>query len=178
MELGGKRIALFVENFYEDLEFWYPFFRFKEAGAQMTVIGPSMGSFHSKHDYPTEADAAVADVRAANFDALVIPGGYAPDHMRRSAAMVNFVKEMSQQGKLVAAICHAGWMLASANIIRGVRVTGFPSIKDDLKNAGGIYEDSEVVHDKNIVTSRRPADLPAFCRAIIDTLARTPVEAA
>jgi protease I len=175
MELHGKKIALFIENHYEDLEFWYPLLRLKEAGANVTVIGPTRSSFHSKHDYPAEADIAVTSARAAHFDGLVIPGGYAPDHMRRSEAMVNFVKDLGKQGKLVAAICHAGWMLASANIIRGVRVTGFPSIKDDLINAGGIYENSEVVHDKNIITSRWPADLPAFCRAIIVALAKVPI---
>jgi protease I len=171
MELTGKKIAVFVENVYEDLELWYPVLRFREAGAKVTLIGPKKATYQSKHDYPADADAAIADVKAADFDALIVPGGYAPDYMRRYEAMVKFTQEMNRRGKIVAAICHAGWMLASADIVRGVRVTGVVSIKDDLKNAGGIFEDHEVILDKNIVTSRKPSDLPAFCRTIIAAVA-------
>src|SRR5687767_6048618 len=131
------KIAILVEKFYEDLELWYPYYRFKEAGAQVTLIGPAKGAtYESKHGYPAKSDAAIHEVRAGQFDAVIIPGGYAPDHMRRTPAMTQFVKDMHKEGKLVAAICHAGWMLASADIIRGVKVTGFSSIWDDLRNAG------------------------------------------
>jgi protease I len=171
MELTGKKIAVFVEKIYEDLELWYPVLRFREAGAQVTLIGPKKEIYESKHGYPAEADAAISDVKASDFDALIVPGGYAPDYMRRSEAMLNFTREINKRGKIVAAICHAGWVLASAGIVRGVRVTGVVSIKDDLKNAGAIFEDHEVILDKNIVTSRKPADLPAFCRTIIAAVA-------
>lgn len=170
MELKGKKVAVFVEKFYEDQELWYPVYRLREAGATVSIIGPKKETYESKHGYPAMADAIAAEARAADYDALIIPGGYAPDHMRRTPAMVAFAKEIHAQGKPVAAICHGGWMLTSADIVRGVRVTGFFSIKDDLVNAGAIYEDSEVVSDKNVITSRTPADLPAFMRAILQAL--------
>jgi protease I len=177
MELKGKRVAVFAENNYEDLELWYPVLRLREAGADITIVGTGAQSYTSKHGYPVQADAKADEVRVAEFDAIVIPGGYAPDHMRRHAAMVQLVREAVKQEKVVAAICHAGWMLASANVVRGKRVTGFYSIKDDLTNAGGLYEDSEVVRDGNLITSRMPDDLPAFCHTIIETMAEAKVAA-
>jgi protease I len=170
MQLQGKRVAVLAEEFYEDLELWYPVLRLREAGAEVRIVGPKAETYKSKHGYPAKADAAVDQVGVDEFDAVVIPGGYSPDHMRRHQAMVDFVREAGQKGKIVAAICHAGWMLASADIIRGKRVTCFFSIKDDVVNAGGEYEDSEVVQDGNIITSRQPDDLPAFCRTIIGAL--------
>jgi protease I len=177
MELTGKRVALLVENLYEDLELWYPLLRLREAGAEVTTVGSGATSYTSKHGYPAQADTSADHVSAADFDAVVIPGGYAPDYMRRSQAMVDFVREAVQQGKIVAAICHAGWILASANVIRGKRVTGFFSIKDDLTNAGGIYQDKAVVHEGNLITSRMPTDLPAFCSTIIQAMAEAKVGA-
>ena len=180
MELQGKRVAILAENQYEDLELWYPLFRLREAGADVFVVGTGTAdTYTSKHGYPVKVDAEADTVDASQFDLIVIPGGYAPDLMRRSAAMVNLVRQAHDQGKLIAAICHAGWMLCSANIIRGRTVTGFKSIKDDLVNAGAQYIDQEVVHDGNLITSRTPADLPAFLREIIGALkeARVPAGA-
>lgn len=170
MKLKGKRIALFVADIYNEFEFWYPYYRMKEEGAEVVVIGPKKGTFKSKNELPVNSDKAISDVKTDEFDALIIPGGYAPDHMRRSEAMVEFVKKMDAEGKIIASICHAGWMLASADIIKGKTVTSFFAIKDDLVHAGAVWEDKEVIRDSNIITSRVPDDLPAFCRAIIDVL--------
>jgi protease I len=175
MELSGKHVAILAENLYEDLELWYPALRFREAGADVTIIGPAQETYTSKHGYPVQADACAENVRGADFDAVVIPGGYAPDYMRRQPAMINLVRDAFEQDKIVAAVCHAGWMLASADIVRGKRLTCFASIKDDMINAGGHYEDAEVVHDGNLITSRMPDDLPAFCRTIAEALAGTSV---
>ena len=179
MELQGKRVAILAENNYEDLELWYPLYRLREAGAEVFVVGTGTAdTYTSKHGYPVKVDAEAVTVDAGQFDLIVIPGGYAPDLMRRSPAMVNLVRDSHAQGKLIAAICHAGWMLCSANVIRGRTVTGFKSIKDDMVNAGGHYVDQEVVRDGNLITSRTPADLPAFLREIIAALQEARVPAA
>jgi len=171
MELKGKRIAILAEEMYQELELWYPLLRMREAGAEVQVIGTgSAKTYGSKHGYPVAVDAAADEVRAEDFDAVVIPGGYAPDRMRRYPALVDFVREMDVQGKVVAAICHAGWVLVSAGILKGRRATCFFAIKDDLVNAGATYVDAEVVQDGNLITSRTPDDLPAFCRTIIAAL--------
>ena len=168
--LQGRHIAIFAEQLYEDLELWYPKLRLSEEGAEITVIGTGAETYPSKHGYPVKADASIEHVHVDGFDALVIPGGYAPDHMRRHAKMIEFVKKANDQDKVIAAICHGGWLLASAGIIHGRRVTGFFSIQDDLKNAGAVYVDAPVVRDGNLVTSRIPADLPFFCSAIIEAI--------
>ncbi len=170
MGLEGKRIAIFLEQIYEDPEFWYPYYRFLEAGAEVTVIAPEVKIYQSKHGYPAKADLAAADAKAGDYDAVIIPGGYSPDHMRRSKAMVDLLKQAYEQGKIIASICHGPWMLASAGAVKGKKVTSFFSIKDDLVNAGADYVDREVVRDGNVITSRTPADLPAFCKEIIAAL--------
>jgi protease I len=171
MELKGKRVAILAENLYQELELWYPLLRMREAGAEVTVVGTgSADTYTSKHGYPAAVDVAASEVTADHFDAVIIPGGYAPDLMRRYPAMVNLVREVFAQGKIVAAICHAGWMLASADVLKGKKATCFYAIKDDLVNAGATSVDEEVVQDGNLITSRTPADLPAFCRAIIGAL--------
>lgn len=171
MALDGKRIAVLVEELYEDLELWYPVLRFREAGAEVKIVGPRANeTYRSKHGYPAVAEVAAIQASAGDFEAVIIPGGYAPDRMRRHASMVTFVREMFDAGKLVAAICHAGWLPASAGILKGKRMTSFVAIRDDMVNAGAIWEDAEVVTDGNLVTSRTPDDLPAFCREIIGTL--------
>ena len=170
-EIRGKRVAILVEKLYEDLELWYPRLRLREAGANVTIVGPKAGEFYlSKHGYPAKSDASAADVKAADFDAIVVPGGYSPDHMRRHPAMVQLVTEGIKLGKVVAAICHGPWMLCSTRQIKGRKITGFYSIRDDVENAGGVWQDAACVRDGNLVTSRTPDDLPAFMQGIFEAL--------
>lgn len=169
--LEGKHIAILAEDLYEDLELWYPLLRLREAGAEPVVVGPGPARSHaSKHGYPVEVDKLAGEVEAEDFDAVIIPGGYAPDRMRRHPAMVSLVRQAVLSDKIVAAICHGGWMLASAEVLQGRTVTGFFAIQADLVHAGACYQDAEVVVDGKIITSRQPSDLPAFCRAIITAL--------
>jgi len=176
MELAGKRIAILVDQIYQDLEVWYPYYRLREAGAEVVTVAAKAGeTYTGKYGYPLVADRSYEQVSASDFDGVLIPGGYAPDHIRRHAKANQFVREMDAQGKLVAAICHAGWVLISAGVLKGRRVTCFFAIKDDVINAGALYQDAEVVVDRNLVTSRMPDDLPAFCRAAIEVLRRGPL---
>ena len=171
MSLKGKRVAILAENMYQEMELWVPYYRLKEEGADVKVVGAGGAkSYTSKHGYPVNVDVQAEDVSAKDFDGVVIPGGYAPDMMRRSKAMVQLVKDAFSAGKPVAAICHAGWMLCSAGVLKGKTATCFHSIKDDVINAGARYVDEEVVVDGNLITSRFPADLPAFCREIVKAL--------
>jgi protease I len=171
MELEGKKVVIPVETMYNEFEFWYPYYRLKEAGAEVVVVGSgSAEEYTAKSGLPVKVDTSADQVSAADFDGIVIPGGYAPDHMRRYPAMVNLVKDIFEQGKVVAAICHAGWMLASAEVVQGRKLTSFFAIKDDLIHAGGNLVDDEVVIDGNLITSRTPNDLPAFMRAVIAAL--------
>jgi protease I len=172
MELSGKSIAILAEDMYEDLELLYPLYRLREAGADVTVVGPEAKTYTSKHGYPVQADKASSEVGSAQFDAVIIPGGFAPDKMRRDPRLVALVRDAFDAGKPVAAICHAGWMLAEADVCRGKTLTSVGAIKTDLKNAGAEWVDREVVQDGNLITSRTPADLPAFCRTIIEVLGR------
>src|ERR1700756_881951 len=171
MELSGKRAAILVEQQYQELEVWYPLSRLREAGCKVTLVGPEAGqTYPSKLGYPAKSDKSARDVSADDFDILVIPGGYAPDHMRRSQAMIRLVSAMAEQGKVVAAICHGAWMLCSTQALKGRKATCFFAVKDDVINAGGKYVDAEVVRDGNIITSRKPDDLPAFMKAIIQAV--------
>ena len=168
MPLTGKKVIILIEEMFNVFEFWYPYFRLKEAGAEVTVVGSGrVEVFNGKPGTEFKADVDADQVSADNFDGIVIPGGYAPDMMRRFPAMVDLVKQMSAQNKLVAAICHAGWMLASADVLNGKKATSFFAIKDDMINAGVEWMDAEVVVDGNLVTSRTPDDLPAFMKAVI-----------
>jgi protease I len=171
-KLEGVRVAVLVEDLYENLELWYPVLRLREEGAQVFVVGPKAGeTYKSKEGYPAKADKSAEEISADEIDAVIVPGGYAPDRMRRHEAMVKLVREAAQKGKIVAAICHGGWMLAEADVVRGRTVTSFFAIKTDLINAGANWVDKEVVRDGNIITSRVPSDLPAFMRTIIEALA-------
>lgn len=171
MKLEGRRIAVLAENLYEDLELWYPVLRMREEGADVTIIGSgSAPMYNSKHGYPVTVDAAASDVSPHDLDAVIIPGGYGPDLLRRYDSVLNLVRGVHGQAKVVAAICHAGWVLASAGILRGKTVTSVPAIKDDLIHAGATWVDQEVVRDGSLITSRVPKDLPAFCREIISAL--------
>ena len=175
-QFKGKRVAVLVEKLYEDLELWYPVYRLREAGCDVKIVGPKEGeTYLSKHGYPARSDVTASAVTAAEFDAIVIPGGYSPDHMRRHKSMVNLVRDAAREGKVLAAICHGPWMLCSGHCLKGRRVTGFYAIRDDVENAGGIWEDAAVVRDGNIVTSRTPDDLPAFMQGIFAALAESKV---
>ena len=165
-----KKILILIEAEFQDLEALYPFYRLKEANFDVKVAGSENKVYKGKYGYPLQTDGNIEDFKAEDFDAIVIPGGWAPDFMRRNQAMINFVKEANEKNKLIAAICHAGWMLSSSGACKGKKVTCFSAIKDDLINAQAIYEDKEVAVDKNLITSRKPDDLPAFCREIIRAL--------
>jgi protease I len=167
MDLKGKMIAVLVADQYQELEVWYPLLRFREDGATTIAVGGEAGkTYDSKKGYPVVADKSVGDVKAADFDAVVIPGGWAPDFLRQDARMVALVRDMHKAGKVVAAICHGGWLLCSAGIVEGRKATCFTAIKDDMIHAGARYVDEEVAVDGNLITSRKPTDLPAFCRQI------------
>ncbi len=171
--LTGKRILIFVGDIYEDLELWYPKLRLIEAGADVIVAGPMTGeTYAGKNGYPCVSDAAIVEMNADAFDGLVVSGGFMPDKLRRDEKVKQLVRDFAQAGKLVAAICHGGWIPISAGVYKGVRVTGSPGIKDDLVNAGAIWEDAAVVVDRHFVSSRKPDDLPDFCRGILEVLSR------
>ena len=171
--LETRKVAILAEDNYQELELWYPLLRLREAGAEVTVVGSGRkDTFSSGKGYPVSADISADDVSADDFDAVIVPGGYAPDIMRRVEGMTSLVRQMDEAGKVVAAICHAGWVLVSAGILDGRKATCVSAIKDDMVNAGAEYLDEEVVVDGNLITSRTPPDLPAFCRSIIEALSQ------
>jgi protease I len=174
MELGGKKVALLVAKDYEDPEFWYPYYRMKEAGAEVIVVGTADGDevVASKHGYPAEIDlrADEALVEVEEFDGVIVPGGWAPDRLRRCEKTLELVSALFDDGKVVAAICHGAQVLISADVVRGKRMTSAPAIKDDMRNAGAVWVDEEVVVDGKVISSRSPQDLPAFCREIIKAM--------
>lgn len=167
-----RSVAILLEDLYEELELWYPYHRLREAGFTAVLVAPAQKTYQGKKgSYPARPDRTIGEVTAADFAAVVVPGGYAPDLMRRDAATVELVRQVGVAGKPVAAICHAGWVLISAGLVRGKRVTSFSSIRDDMVNAGALWSDAEVVVDGNLVTSRTPSDLPAFMTALLALLA-------
>lgn len=170
MALSGKRIAILVGEGFEDLEFYYPYYRLLEEGAEVTVVGVDRRSVCGKYGHVVVPDASIGDVRAEDFDGLVLPGGKSPENLRIHEAVVDFVRRICEAGKPVAAICHGPQLLISAGVLRGRTVTCVKKIRDDVVNAGAKYVDEPVVRDGNIVTSRVPSDLPHFCREFVRLL--------
>jgi len=165
-----KKVAVLVEDLYQVLEVWYPYLRLREEGLETVFVGTGKKDYKSKEGYPVTEELPINKVKAEDFDAVVIPGGYAPDYLRRYEEVNKFVEDMFEKGKVVASICHGGWVLVSARILKGKTATAFSAIKDDMINAGAKFMDKEVVVDGNLITSRNPYDLPAFCREIIKRL--------
>ena len=176
MSLHGKRVAILVEEEFEDFELTGPLESLRAAGATVTIVGPVKGaSYRGKRgDATVTADMAAGAARIADFDALVIPGGHAPDRMRMRHAMVDLARDAMDAGKPVAAICHGPQLLISANALRGRTLTCWPSIAIDVKNAGGMYVDKPVMEDGNLITSRKPDDVEVFSEAIVRALSRVP----
>ncbi len=165
------RIAILIEDFYQDLEVWYPLLRLREEGFEVVTVEPNgRKDYRGKNGYPIVVDRSINEISAKDFDGVVIPGGWAPDKLRLSKKVLQFVKELFDEGKVVASICHGGWVLASAGICKGKTLTSYLAIKDDLIHAGANFVDKEVVRDGNLITSRKPDDLPAFCKMIIAVL--------
>ncbi len=165
--LRGLRVLVLAESQYQELELWYPVLRFRAAGADVVVASPAGGALYaSKIGYPVRSDCSVEDIAPDDVDALIIPGGFAPEGMRRSQPLLDLVRKAHGNGTIVAAICHAGWVLVSAGVARGHRLTCVPVIRDDVIGAGADYVDAPVVRDGNLITSRLPNDLPVFCAGI------------
>lgn len=174
MRLSGKKVVCFVESEFEDLELWYPVLRLREEGAVVHLVGPQAKQIYiGKYGVPCESEIAMADVNPADYDGVLVPGGWAPDKLRRYPEVISFIRAMDAAKKPIGHICHAGWVLASAKILQGVTTTSTPGIKDDLEHAGAIWVDEPVVVDGHIVGSRRPPDLPPYAKAFADLLAGT-----
>ena len=172
MAAMNRALLTFVDDIYEDLELWYPKIRLEEAGFAMKVAGLERKGYAGKHGYPAVADSLIREMRSQDFCGLLVPGGFMPDKLRRESDVLRLTREFFEQGKLVAFICHGGWIPISAGILRGKRVTGSRGIKDDLENAGGIWVDEPVVIDGNLISSRTPRDLAPFGKAMVDWLTR------
>lgn len=177
MRLDGRRIAYLVEEGFEDLEFWVPVMRLREEGARVVIVGTGrQEEFRGKHCLTARPETTADEVRAADFDAVVVPGGWAPDKLRRFPAVLRLVREAYEGGRIVGSICHAGWVLASAGILPGHRATGSVAIKDDLQNAGAEWVDEAAFTEENLVWGRVVDDIPAFCRELVAAIeARQPV---
>jgi protease I len=167
-----KTLLTFADDVYEDLELWYPKLRLEEAGYAMRVAAPELKTYAGKHGYPVKSDALISETHSHDFSGLLIPGGFMPDKLRRDSKVLSLTREFFEAGKLVAFICHGGWIPISARILKGKRVTGSLGIKDDLENAGGIWVDEPVVVDGNLISSRTPRDLAPFAKAMVDFLTK------
>ncbi|MDR0139323.1 type 1 glutamine amidotransferase domain-containing protein [Metabacillus idriensis] len=172
MRLSNKRVIALVSADFEDLELWYPVLRLQEEGAEVHLVGEKAGeTYIGKYGVPATADYAFADIQSEDYDAILVPGGWAPDKLRRYPEVLQMVKDMHEKEKPIGQICHAGWVLISARILEGRNVTSTPGIKDDMENAGATWHDEAVVVDGHIVSSRRPPDLPPYVKAFADVLA-------
>lgn len=172
MRLQNKKVIALVDDAFEDLEHWYPVYRLREEGAQVDLVGPEANAvYEGKHGVPAKTDYAFSDIDSKNYDAILVPGGWAPDKLRRYPEVIQFIQDMDKANKPIAQICHAGWVLISANILKGRKVTSTPGIKDDMINAGSEWTNEEVIVDGNIISSRSPKDLPAYGKAIADKIA-------
>lgn len=171
--MADKKVAVMVDEMYQVLEVWYPYYRLKEAGFEVNLVAAeAKKEYHSKEGYLCISDVAAGRVDAADYDCIIVPGGFAPDFMRRSADVIKFANDMVNAGKVIAAICHGGWLLCSTTVYKGKQATCFMAIKDDIINAGAEYIDADCVVDGNLITSRKPDDLPAFCVAILKALSK------
>jgi protease I len=166
----NKALLAFLDDIYEDLELWYPKLRLEEAGYAMKCAAPELKTYTGKHGYPAQSDLLLRDARSEDFCGLLVPGGFMPDKLRRDAKVLSLTREFFEQGKLVAFICHGGWIPISAKILQGRRATGSRGIKDDLENAGAIWVDERVVVDGNLISSRTPRDLAVFGEAMVKFL--------
>lgn len=173
MRLANKKVIALVEDDFEDLELWYPVLRLREEGTTVDLVGKEANkTYVGKYGVPATSDKAFGDVDVASYDGILVPGGWAPDKLRRYQEVIDFVKYMDENKKPIGQICHAGWVLISANILQGKQVTSTPGIKDDMTNAGATWHDEAVIVDGHIVSSRRPPDLPPYVKAFADELAK------
>ena len=171
--MAGKKVAVLVDQMYQVLEVWYPYYRFKEAGLEVNLVAAeAKKEYPSKEGYPCVSEIAAAQADVRDYECMLVPGGFAPDFMRRSADVIKFANDMVDAGKLIASICHGGWLLCSTKIYKGKKATCFMAIKDDIINAGAEYIDDECVVDGNLITARKPDDLPAFCTAVLRALGK------
>jgi len=172
MRLKDKKVLTVVDDLYNDLELWYPIYRLREEGATVHVAGPEAGkSYTGQAGIPITTDLAYTDIKSEDYDGILVPGGYAPDKIRRYPEILQFIQELDKAEKPIGQICHAGWVLVSANILKGRKVTSTPAIKDDMVNAGATWVNEETVVDGHIISSRRPDDLPTYTKAFADKLA-------
>lgn len=173
MRLKDKKVISLIDNDFEDLELWYPVHRLREEHVTVHLVGPEANKqYIGKYGVPAKSDYAFTDINIDDYDAILVPGGWAPDYLRRYPEVLDFIQKMDKAKKPIGQICHAGWVLISADILRGKKVTSTPGIKDDMTNAGGIWSDEAVVVDGHIVSSRRPPDLPPYMKTFVDLLAK------
>jgi len=165
-----KKVLQLVSNDFEDLELWCPVMRLREEGVQVDLVAEKPGLYHGKYGVLCEVEMSFNDVNAKDYDGILVPGGWAPDKLRRFPKVLELVSEMDKSGKLIGQICHAGWVLASAKVLKHRQVTSTPGIKDDLTNAGAVWLDEPCVVDKNIVSARRPPDIPQYMKSLVDVL--------
>ncbi|TXK85726.1 type 1 glutamine amidotransferase domain-containing protein [Paenibacillus sp. N3.4] len=177
MSLAGTNVLAFVDEEFEDLEMWYPVLRLRESGATVHIVGPKAKTvYHGKYGVPITTDYAFEEVNSSDYSGLYVPGGWAPDKLRRYPDVIRLTQEFHAAVKPIAQICHAGWVLISAKIIQGYTLTSTPGIRDDIENAGATWVDEEVVVDRNIISGRRPPDLPVFSKRFVDELIQFKVQ--